>query len=215
MRTTLFETPNSMFTLICRSSRMDMKNPENPLHFQNKNEWRVWLQENHATQKEAWLVILKNHASRPGVFYEEAVEEAVCFGWIDGVMKSAPAEYYFLRFTPRKRGSIWSVSNQQRVERLTAQGKMTAAGMAEVREAKENGEWEAAIRREDISSLPEDLSRAMEGNTEAQANFEKYPASQKKQFLYWIASARTEKTRQKRIQGTVEMAAKNQRLGEM
>ena len=192
-----------------------MKNPEHPLRFQNKNEWRDWLQENHAAQKEAWLVILKNHAARPGIYYEEAVEEAVCFGWIDGVMKSVPAEHYFLRFTPRKRGSIWSVSNQQRVERLTAQGRMAAAGIAKVREAKENGEWEAAIRREDISSLPEDLSRALLGNAEAQANFEKYPASQKKQFLYWIASARTEKTRQQRIQGTVEMAAKNQRLGDM
>ena len=90
---------------------------------------------------------------------------------------------------------------------------MTAAGMAKVTEAKENGEWEAAIRREDLSSLPEDLSRALEGNAEAQANFAKYPASQKKQFLYWIASARTEKTRQKRIQDTVENGSQEPALG--
>ena len=86
---------------------------------------------------------------------------------------------------------------------------MTETGLAKVREAKENGEWEAAIRREDTSSLPEDLRRALEGNKEALANFEKFPASLKKQFLYWIASAKTEKTRQKRIRGVVEMAVKN------
>jgi uncharacterized protein YdeI (YjbR/CyaY-like superfamily) len=95
------------------------------------------------------------------------------------------------------------------VERLTAQGRMTEAGMARVREAKENGEWEAAIRREDISSLPDDLIKALEGRSAAQANFEKYPASQKKMFLHWIASAKTEgapesasRTREMASQGT-------------
>ena len=191
-----------------------MQIPKQALHFQTRDEWRAWLQENHAAQSEAWLAIIKNRAAAPGVFYEEAVEEAVCFGWIDGVMKSATAEFYTLRFSPRKRGSIWSVSNQKRVERLAAQDKMTEAGMAKVREAKENGEWEAATRREDISTLPDDLNRALEKNPEAQANFEKFTASQKKQFLYWIASAKTDKTRQKRIQETVEKAASNKRLGE-
>jgi uncharacterized protein YdeI (YjbR/CyaY-like superfamily) len=165
-------------------------------------------------QREAWLVISKSGASEPGVFYEEAVEEAVCFGWIDGVMKSADARYYYLRFSPRKRGSPWSVSNQARVERLSAEGKMTEAGMAKVREAMENGEWDAATRREDVSKLPEDLSEALNQNPVASANFESYPASQKKMFLYWIASAKTEVTRQKRINQTVEMAASNKRLGE-
>ena len=159
-------------------------------------------------------MILKNHVTDPGVHYEEAVEEAVCFGWIDGVMKSTTAEFYFLRFSPRKRGSVWSVSNQKRVEQLITQGRMTEAGMVKVRVAKENGEWEAAIRREETARLPEDVMRALEGNVEAQANFEKYPASQKKQILYWIASAKTDKTRQKRIQGLVEMAARNKRFGE-
>ncbi len=181
-----------------------MEIPEQLLRFQSQDEWRAWLQENHASQKEAWLVILKNHAPGPGVHYEEAVEEAVCFGWIDGVMKSTGADFYYLRFSPRKRGSVWSVSNQRRVERLTAQGRMTEAGMAKVREAKESGEWEAATRREDTSNLPPDLFEALSKNMEAQSNFEKLPASQKKQFLYWIADAKTEKTRQKRIQAVIQ-----------
>jgi uncharacterized protein YdeI (YjbR/CyaY-like superfamily) len=192
-----------------------MKIPDQPYRFRSKDEWRAWLQENHKAQKEAWLVILKNHGTSPGVFYEEAVEEAVCFGWIDGVMKRATDVFYYLRFSPRKPHSIWAVANQKRVERLIAQGRMTEAGMAKVREAMENGEWEAALRREDISSLPEDLRAVLEVNAEAQAYFEKLPASQKKQILYWIDRAKTDKTRQKRIQEVVEMAAKNKRLGEM
>lgn len=190
---------------------MGVKSPNHLLHFETKDEWRSWLQENHAIQTEAWLIILKNHATGTGVFYEQAVEEAVCFGWIDGVMKSSTAEFYFLRFSPRKRGSLWSVSNQRRVERLISQGRMTEAGLVKVREAQENGEWQAAILREDPSSLPEDLKEALERNTEAQANFEKFPTSKKKQLLYWIASAKTEKTRQKRIQRVVEIGTQNKR----
>ena len=160
------------------------------------------------------MVILKNNVIKPGVYYKEAVEEAICFGWIDGVMKSVDAEFYYLRFSPRKRGSIWSVSNQIRVEQLIAQGRMTEAGMAKVREAKENGEWEAANRREDLSNLPVDLKKALEKNAEAQAKFEKLSASQKKQYMYWIESAKSEKTRLKRIQETIERVINNRRLGE-
>lgn len=191
-----------------------MKIPDHPLRFRDRDAWRAWLQGQHAMYKEAWLVIKKNHITDPGVFYAEAVEEALCFGWIDGAMKSATGEFYYLRFSPRKRGSIWSVSNQKRVEGLIALGKMTDAGMAKVREAQENGEWEAAIAREDTSSLPDDLKRALEGNPAARANFEKLPASQKKQFLHWIWSAKRDETRRKRIRETVELAATDKRLGE-
>jgi uncharacterized protein YdeI (YjbR/CyaY-like superfamily) len=190
-----------------------MHAPDHPLHLQSRDEWRGWLQANHAAETEAWLVILKKQTAGPGVYLDEALDEAVCFGWIDSVMKSPKADFYYLRFTPRKPGSVWSVSNQQRVERLIAQGRMTEAGMAKVREAMQNGEWEAAIRREDTSILPDDLRQSLEGNPTAQANFERYPTSQKKQFLYWLASAKTEKTRQKRLQQIVEMAANNRRLG--
>lgn len=191
-----------------------MKKPDQPLDFHTRADWRAWLQENHAGQKEAWLVILRSHAARPGIYYEEAVEEALCFGWIDGVMNSAAAEFYYLRFSPRKRGSIWSVSNQKRVEQLIAQGKMAGAGMEKVREAQESGEWLAAIQREDPANLPSDLREALEGNAAARIRFEQYPASQKKQLLYWITSAKTTMTRQKRIQQLVNTAAQNRRPGD-
>lgn len=191
-----------------------MKIPENPQHFQDRTEWRAWLREKHATQSEAWLVILKKKASRPGVYYEEAVEEAVCFGWIDGVVRRADESTFYVRFSPRKSGSVWSLSNIERVQRLIAQGRMTEAGMVKVRDAMERGEWEAAVQREDTTSLPEDLQEALDSNSEAQTNFLQYPDSQVKMFLYWIGSAKTEATREKRIQKTVEMAATNKRLGE-
>lgn len=191
-----------------------MNTPDQPHQFQNREAWRAWLQENHAARKEAWIVILKNHAPKNGIYYEEAVEEALCFGWIDGVMKSTPEAFYYLRFSPRKQNSTWSASNQKRVAQLIEQGRMTEAGLAKIREARENGEWDAAIRREDPSNLPDDLQKALAANAGAQANFEQYPASQKKQILYWIASAKMAKTRRARIQSVVEMAAQKKRFGE-
>lgn len=191
-----------------------MQTPEEPFKFHSQQEWRLWLKNNHAAQKEAWLAIRKGSAKdAPGISYEEAVEEAVCFGWIDGLTKSLDEAYFVQRFTPRKRDSVWSVSNIQRVERLTALGRMEEPGLARVREAQANGAWEAALRREDVSNLPEDLVSALAADPDAQANFTAYPASQKKMFLHWILSAKTEATRQKRIRSTVEMAAENKRLG--
>ena len=190
-----------------------MKIPDQPLRCQNLEEWRLWLQANHSAQKEAWLAIRKKNVAAPGLSYEEAVEEALCFGWIDGAMRPVAAEFYILRFSSRKRGSVWSASNQKRVERLMAQGRMAEAGLAKVREAKESGEWEAAIRCEEPSSLPEDLRRGLDENPAARANFEKFPASYKKQIFYWIASAKREETRQRRIREAVEQAARNERRG--
>jgi len=188
-----------------------MKTPEQPLHFQNREEWRAWLQENHTAQKEVWLVILRSRAKGPGMHLEEATEEAVCFGWVDSVMKSAHADFFYLRFSPRKPDSIWSLSNQRRVERMAVLGKMAEAGLEKVREARANGEWEAAIRRENINHLSDDLRAALNENEAARANFEKLPASQKKMCLYWIASAKTQETRRRRILETVEKAANNEK----
>jgi uncharacterized protein YdeI (YjbR/CyaY-like superfamily) len=189
-----------------------MKTPEHPLIFHHQLAWREWLAEHHASHKDAWLVIRKRHTAGPGIFLDEAVEEALCFGWIDGLAKSAEVDFYFLRFSPRKVGSEWAISNQLRVERLIAEGRMTEAGLVKVREAQESGEWQAAIQREDTENLPDDLRQALEADSLAQAGFERLPASQKKQYLYWIASARTVQTRQKRIRQTVENVARDKRL---
>jgi len=190
-----------------------MKLPDQPLSFNNHLEWRAWLEIHHGNEKEAWLSIRKNDSIMPGICYEEAVEEAVCFGWIDGVMKSTDAESYLLRFSPRKRRSNWSISNQKRVEKLTAEGRMTDAGLAKVKEAIENGEWEAALQREDTTNLPSDLEEALGLNPTAQLNFTNLAPSQRKQFIYWITTARTQKTRQDRIRKTVDLAENKMSFG--
>lgn len=181
-----------------------MKIPEQPLRFQNRDEWRSWLQGNHATRKDAWLVIQKDQASHPGVRYDEAVEEALCFGWIDGAMKGAKADFFYLRFSPRTKRSIWSMSNIRRVEKLVGEGKMTEAGQRKIEEAKASGEWDAAIRRENVDIIPEELETALRKIDGALAGYQNLPASRKKQYIYWLQSAKKDETKQRRIQKIIE-----------
>lgn len=147
----------------------------------------------------------KKKVARPSLTYEEAVEEALCFGWIDGLLKSIDGEAYALRYSPRKPQSIWSETNKQRVERLINEGRMTAAGLEKIAEAKENGEWDAATAREDVNAIPADLVQELARN-KAWASFNKLPASRKKQYLFWLSGAKRPETRQKRIQVIAEMA---------
>jgi uncharacterized protein YdeI (YjbR/CyaY-like superfamily) len=182
-----------------------MKIPDRHMAFANRAEWRAWLEDHHTTEQEAWLLIRRKGAARQLLGLEEAVEEALCFGWIDGVLKPMDKASYALRFSPRKPNSIWSVNNQRRVEKLIQEGRMTPAGLEKVVEAKENGEWDAAVAREDVTSVPDDLVQALE-NHDAWTAFDKWPASQKKQYLYWLESAKRHKTREKRIQVIVERA---------
>jgi uncharacterized protein YdeI (YjbR/CyaY-like superfamily) len=184
-----------------------MTNTPGPcLTFATREEWRTWLEQHHGSEREAWLVHYKKKAAQPAVTYEEAVEEALCFGWIDGLLRSMDGERYALRYSPRRPRSIWSQSNKRRVEKLIAEGRMTVAGLAKVAEARENGEWDAAAAREETSAIPADLVEELERHA-ARASFEDWPASRKKQYLYWLNSARRPETRQKRIQAIVDIAA--------
>jgi len=192
-----------------------MKTQDQQLRFPDKAEWRAWLSTNHALEAEAWLVINKKHAPKPGVFYEEAVEEAVCYGWIDGLTKSLDSETYVIRFTPRRANSIWSMSNRERVARMIEQGRMTEAGMARVREAMANGQWEEAENRKKASDLPAELTQRLAEKPGIKEKFEALPASQKEMFLYWIKSARTAETRERRISEMIEMVEQNRRLGDL
>jgi uncharacterized protein YdeI (YjbR/CyaY-like superfamily) len=182
------------------------KIPVQCLTFATREEWRTWLEQHYSSEREVWLVHYKKKAAQRTVTYEEAVEEALCFGWIDGLLKSIDGERYALRYSPRRRRSTWSQSNKWRVEKLIAESRMTAAGLAKVTEAQENGEWDAATAREETSAIPADLVEELERHA-ARASFEEWPASRKKQYLFWLSSARRPETRQKRIEAIVEMAA--------
>ena len=134
-----------------------MKIPDQWMVFTNREVWRAWLQAHHTTHQEAWLLIGKKGASNQYLRLDEANEEALCFGWIHGSLQPVDKETYTLRFSPRKPNSIWSVNNRRRVEKLIREGRMTSAGIAKILEAKKSGNWEAAIIREDVNSVPDDL----------------------------------------------------------
>jgi uncharacterized protein YdeI (YjbR/CyaY-like superfamily) len=179
----------------------------------SRSQWRAWLAAHHTAAGEAWLTIHKKRSSRPGLRLAEAVEEALCFGWIDGAMHRLDGETFALRFAPRRPGSVWSPANQRRVRRLEAEGRMTEAGAAAVRRAKRSGEWRAAIRRENTADLPQDLRRALAGNKKARENFLRLPPSHKKRYLWWIESAKRTDTRARRIRETVRLAAEGRPNG--
>jgi uncharacterized protein YdeI (YjbR/CyaY-like superfamily) len=179
------------------------------LKIASRKRWRAWLAAHHAAVQEAWLTIHKKQSAQPGLRLAEAVEEALCFGWIDGAMHRIDAETFALRFSPRRPGSVWSAANQRRVKRLIAEGRMTEAGRAAIGRAKRNGQWRAALEREDVSRLPADLKRALAGNTKARENFQRLPKSHKQRYLWWIDEAKKPETRARRIRETVRRTAEN------
>jgi uncharacterized protein YdeI (YjbR/CyaY-like superfamily) len=181
-----------------------MERPLNCLEFENRNQWKNWLEVNHATETEAWLILYKKKYKDQGLALDEAVEEALCFGWIDGTLRSLDERRYTLRYSPRTRNSIWSMSNIQRVEKLIAAGKMTDAGYLKITEAKENGEWEAAIRREQVDIIPEALESALDRVEGALSAYRALPDSRKKLYIYWLQNAKREETKRRRIRKIID-----------
>lgn len=176
----------------------------------NRQEWREWLSENYEKAAGIWLVYYKKASGKPRVTYDEAVEEALCFGWIDSLPRKLDDERAKLLFTPRKLNSVWSKLNKTRVEKLVANGAMTEIGLAKIEAAKIDGSWNTLNDSDDLK-IPDDLLEKLADNKIAQANFDKFSASVRKNILAWIASAKRDATRVDRLEKTVEMAAKNKR----
>jgi uncharacterized protein YdeI (YjbR/CyaY-like superfamily) len=174
----------------------------------DRQTWRAWLAEHHATEPGIWLIYYKKESGKPRVAYDEAVEEALCFGWVDSRPNEIDAERYMQLFTPRKPKSPWSKLNKARVEALIAQGLMTPAGLAKIEAARQDGSWTAYDAIEQLA-VPADLAEALAANPEAEAHFEAFPPSSKKNILWWIESAKRPETRAKRIEETVRLAAQN------
>ncbi|MFI5587455.1 YdeI family protein [Amycolatopsis sp. NPDC051758] len=170
-------------------------------------QWREWLAA-HGTALSVWLVIRRKHSSAPGVLVHEAMEQALCFGWIDSKALRRDAESTYLCFTPRKPKSTWSRVNRDRVARLTAAGLMTPAGQAMVDLARRTGTWDVLAEAQE-GVVPADLERAFD--TVAAANFAAFPPSSRRLILEWIAKAKRPETRQRRITTTVELARENVR----
>jgi uncharacterized protein YdeI (YjbR/CyaY-like superfamily) len=171
-------------------------------------EWRAWLAERSASAPGAWLVLVKKGSGTPSVSYDEAVEEALCFGWIDSVTRGLDSERRVQMFTPRKRKSPWSKSNRERVARLTAAGMMADAGLAAIEAAKRDGTWTMFDGIEDLQ-VPDGLRAALAANPDAERHFAAFSASVRQQSLWWIADAKRPETRQRRIEQVVIAAAEH------
>jgi uncharacterized protein YdeI (YjbR/CyaY-like superfamily) len=177
--------------------------------FLDRKEWRRWLEEKHSSETEVWVIIQKKNSGRNGLRYEEAVEEAVCFGWIDSKMQSIDAEGFRQRFSPRRKNSIWSKKNKKTAEKMIKAGKMTEAGFATINIAKQSGKWDAAYSSKMAPAIPTDLAKALKENELAWENFSKFSNSARLQYVYWVESAKKDETRQKRIVAVVKKAAQN------
>jgi uncharacterized protein YdeI (YjbR/CyaY-like superfamily) len=181
-----------------------MEEKSSPLDFSDRLAWRSWLEDHHATSSEAWLIIQRVGSKLEGLSLDQAVEEALCYGWIDGKLQRLDDQRYLLRFSPRKPNSVWSIRNIQRVEELVRRGVMTEAGMTAVQEGKKSGQWEAAIDRENTDVIPPELEAALRRRKGAIAAYRNLPESQKKQYMYWIQSAKREQTKGKRIEEIIK-----------
>ncbi|MEA5357933.1 YdeI/OmpD-associated family protein [Amycolatopsis sp., V23-08] len=170
-------------------------------------QWREWLA-SRGTARAVWLVIRRKHSGRPGVLVHEAMEQALCFGWIDSKALRRDAESTYLCFTPRNPKSTWSRVNRERVARLTSAGLMTPSGQAMVDLARRTGTWDALAEAQD-GIVPPDLAQAFDDV--AAAHFAAFPPSSKRLILEWIAKAKRPETRQRRITTTVELARENVR----
>lgn len=179
-------------------------------HPATRAEWREWLAQHYDSAEGVWFVYYKKASGKPRVTYDEAVEEALCYGWIDSLPRKVDDERSKLLFTPRKPKSVWSKPNKERVERMIEQGLMTAAGLQKIEAAKKDGSWNA-LDDSDNLVIPPDLAKELAKHKTAAKNFEAFTDSAKSMILSWINSAKRAETRAARITKTVEMAAKNKR----
>ncbi len=179
--------------------KMELKNNVKTFYASSRQMWRDWLLENHKTEKSIWLIIYKKDSNIPTVFYPEAVDEALCFGWIDSSISKRDAESYYQFFAKRNPKSNWSKVNKEKINYLTAQNLMTEEGLKMVEIAQKTGTWNALDDVENLI-LPQDLKEAFEQNILAKENWEKKSRSYKRGILELLFNAKTETTRQKRIE---------------
>ena len=164
----------------------------------SRKEWRAWLKKHHKSAAGVWLVYAKKHSGIPSLTWQEGVEEALCFGWIDSVRRPVDATYFKQLYTPRKAKSTWSAINKKTVERLIADGLMAAAGLAAIEVAKANGHW-ASLDHVESFTVPDDFRKALSKDKAAKAGFDALSPFRRKQFLYRLNSAKRPETRAQRI----------------
>ena len=189
--------------------------PPDPLPvmtFESTDEWEAWLAAHHADSPGLWLKIAKKGATGRTVSYSDALDVALCHGWIDGQKGRHDDEYWLQRFTPRKPGSKWSKINTERAEALIASGRMRPAGLREVERAQADGRWEQAYESQSRVTVSEDLARALAANERARAFFATLDSANRYAILYRIGTAKKPETRAKRIDTYVTMLSEHRKI---
>ncbi len=182
------------------------------LSFAVAAEWEAWLHANHAGGEGVWLRIAKKNAPSPSVSYAEALDAALCYGWIDAQKKSGDAHYWLQRFTPRRARSIWSKINREKAENLIRSGRMQAAGLGEIERAKGDGRWAAAYDSPATAEVPVDLKAAFDKHRRAADFFASLNKTNRYAILWRIQTAKRPETRARRIAQFVEMLARGEKL---
>jgi uncharacterized protein YdeI (YjbR/CyaY-like superfamily) len=184
-------------------------------YFKTRDEWRKWLEENSSSVEELWMIIFKKHTGKSCISYTEAVEEALCFGWIDGKIKRINDDYYIQRYTARRPGSRWSKYNIERVRKLINQGRMTPSGLAAYNEIFQKPHLVYDNKSSGDPEIPDELLLALKNNKTAFANFIQFPPSSRRIYIDWLNSAKKAETRPGRIKKIVEASRQNRKPGMM
>ena len=182
------------------------------LYVTNRDEWRAWLTKHYESETEVWLIFYKKHTGRPRISYDHAVEEALCFGWIDSIVKSMDEERFAQKFTPRRDSSRWSAVNKGRLRKLIREGRMTEAGLAKVDPAALREKATATSSEEDVG-LPRVVEQALKVNAKAWENFRKLAPSYRRHYVGWIMHAKKEETRERRLREAISLLEQNKKLG--
>lgn len=183
------------------------------VYVKTRQAWRNWLSRHHEKNNGIWLVFYKKQSGKPTLSYDEAVEEALCFGWIDSIIKKLDQERYVRKLTPRRADSQWSDLNKRRIAKLMKQGRMTGAGKAKVKEAKASGRWDESARPDLSLETPKALKDALADNKKARSFFNQLAPSYQKQFIGWIAMAKRPETKARRLKESLALLEKGRKLG--
>lgn len=190
-----------------------MTKPTEKLYVTDRDKWQMWLKKNHKTKKEIWLIYYKKHTGKPRIPYDDAVEEALCFGWIDSTVKRLDDEKFAQKFTPRSDKSRWSELNVKRAKKMMQEGRMTKAGLLLFKERDKKGLKAKPLKKK--LAIPPDLKKLLTKNKKAWQNFNNFAPSYKKLYIEWIMDAKKKETREKRIKQTVKWTAQNKKPGMM
>jgi len=184
------------------------------VYVKTRDEWRKWLSENHDKETSGiWLVFYKKGTHKPTLDYNEAVEEALCFGWIDSIIKRVDDERYVRKFTPRKPDSRWSALNKKRAAKVIKENRMTRHGLALIKAAKASGLWDQDNRPHISFEIPEALKKALRKNKKAKAFFDQLAPTDQKHFIGWIEVAKRQETIDKRVEESIKLLSQEKKLG--